>query len=137
MRSIVYKSLPRLVSVAVACGAVMLPCNASNKTLKLTETNNGQTLSAVIGTVIEIDLSPTVVWSEVGTPVTASAAAARVVQRLSSATSADGGAHAVFRVLHAGNVSLESIGRAKCESNAPCPMFVRQWSVLVTVPEPL
>jgi hypothetical protein len=126
------------VTAIAALLAATVSAYAKTNTLHLTDATSGQTVSAVVGTVIHIDLSSNFAWTEVDMPpATSLDLGTPVLQKISSSTSADGAYHAIFRVLHGGQASLQATGHAKCESLAPCPLFVLRWSVLLTVPDAL
>ena len=100
-------------------------------TLVVTQEHDQKSLTASVGTRVQVRLPDTLDWSEVTS--SEEDAAHPVLRRMSAQAADKQSANASFVADHPGTVSLSAHGRAKCPPGQACPRFVKAWHTSIVV----
>lgn len=100
-------------------------------TLILTQQLDQKSLTASVGTQVQVKLPDSLDWSEVQSSEEGSEHP--VLRRLDLASASTQSANAVFVADHPGTVNLSAHGRAKCLLGQARPHFVTAWHASIVV----
>jgi hypothetical protein len=106
-------------------------CTRIVNTLVLTQQFDQKSLTASVGTQVQVKLPDDLDWSEVQSSEEGSANP--VLRRMNIGSASKPSANAVFVADHPGTVNLSAHGRAKCPPGQACPHFVTAWHASIVV----
>ncbi|KXN71780.1 hypothetical protein CONCODRAFT_5490 [Conidiobolus coronatus NRRL 28638] len=104
-------------------------------TINLSTTDNGKSVNARRGDTIYVNLAgdgtygapPTLAWSA---PVSSDNS---ILKKLSSSTSANGGASGSFRAGSSGSATITARKACNPQPGKACPMLIQQWQAAINV----